>query len=1166
MKPLCDHSGYQDGKCLNIGSNWHFSHPSHDRSHKVPVDKVAWAFFYCGRANHNRALLNTRTSHKWTTDNRERDGDTFCVRRDPEFYKKYGKFKYKNHEIERVPVSGKMISDNIYKACEAKSMKPVCDHANYFDGRCEMVGEHWHFSHQHHSVRQRKMPAESLRDAYIYCGRANHHWALQQTYNGHRWSNNNDRDGDTLCTKASKQFAGSFDWEGYLLHRVNVKGYITSQNILKACKAKGMKPLCDHSSYNDGKCLLAGSNWHFSHPSHDRSHQVPVDKVKFAFFYCGRANHNRALLNTGTSHKWTRDNYERDGDTFCAQRDPEFMKKYGKFKYKGHTVTRVKVSGEMRSSNIEKACTAKGMRPVCDHASYMDGKCTLLGGNWHMSHPHHTRSQQLGGKKFRMALIGAYMYCGRAHGGVNGWALQHTKNSHRWSNSRDKDGETLCAKADTDKFNWRTYTLHRALISGRVNSASIKSACNKKGMRPVCENWNANYNDGHCTPLGPWHMSNQAYRNGMPLNSIRSSFFYCGRAHGDRSLYNIGNSHRWTRGWEENGETWCVKSPGYTKVKSNQECKSKDTHVGTYSKLWQCANAVQQKGGKFFIWGQPGSSKQHRCYIETTSSEKCPEGWEDDKYDFYKVGGTRAEEDIDEQTQVLLQEGLEAPKKNSKQSKGKEKSESKSTTPPFTFKQSMAPLPWQRYGTSFKWLWPACPGGDCKKAKPATLAKKSDLCSAEFFYGIQGCGKFPGASVTWTNPITSKIETSEVGCNCRGENVKAVFYGSITDMKDQSAATQQACATQFNKWSVTLRTKIEGWQAKLSGLSEEMAKKCSPTYPVLQKEIKYKGERKALVLKQMDREGAIMATPRMIQDGFRWLKRPTHSNMPSNYDDNNGECSAKFIHGLSVCNSGTMTKDGSLSFGCDCNGLLLQGANYGVITSMKNQKKKTQLKCARLFAKWSAERTNVARSSYSIAYDHASVMAGKCSPAAKLAVKSSKQKGLLDRASKIKPSLETNTQSLSDLKAGHEKSHKSKTRALELAAKKQAQEKATKAQGEEKNAKMKERADKETKHKQFHKNWNAKNKAQERTNKAQVDLDHNEKMKVEDVKSRAEHMLKQINSGKIPKSAPPENRRLTIRGRKIEKKIEDLERTHTVANAKMIEAKIKMTDPNVIGR
>merc|ERR1711935_1270384 len=342
----------------------------------------------------------------------------------------------------------------------------------------------------------------------------------------------------------------------------------------------------------------------------------------------------------------------------------------------------------------------------------------------------------------------------------------------------------------------------------------------------------------------------------------------------------------------------------------------------------------------------------------------------------------------------------------------------------------------------------------------------------------------------------------------------------------QSAATQQACATQFNKWSVTLRTKIEGWQAKLSGLSEEMAKKCSPTYPVLQKEIKYKGERKALVLKQMDREGAIMATPRMIQDGFRWLKRPTHSNMPSNYDDNNGECSAKFIHGLSVCNSGTMTKDGSLSFGCDCNGLLLQGANYGVITSMKNQKKKTQLKCARLFAKWSAERTNVARSSYSIAYDHASVMAGKCSPAAKLAVKSSKQKGLLDRASKIKPSLETNTQSLSDLKAGHEKSHRSKTRALELAAKKQAQEKATKAQGEEKNAKM----------------------------------------KVEDVKSRAEHMLKQINSGKIPKSAPPENRRLTIRGRKIEKKIEDLERTHTVANAKMIEAKIKMTDPNVIGR
>jgi len=138
---------------------------------------------------------------------------------------------------------------------------------------------------------------------------------------------------------------------------------MTSQNILKACKAKDMKPVCDHSNYNDGNCKAVGGHWHFSHPSHDRSHKVPLDKVRGAFFYCGRANHNRAMLNTGHTHKWTHDRYEQEGDTFCVKRSKDFLKNHGTFKHGDYTIQRIEVKGNMQSDNIYKACLAKGIKP-----------------------------------------------------------------------------------------------------------------------------------------------------------------------------------------------------------------------------------------------------------------------------------------------------------------------------------------------------------------------------------------------------------------------------------------------------------------------------------------------------------------------------------------------------------------------------------------------------------------------------------------------------------------------------------------------------------------------------------------------------------------------------------------------------------------------------------
>ena len=76
----------------------------------------------------------------------------------------------------------------------------------------------------------------------------------------------------------------------------------------------------------------------------------------------------------------------------------------------------------------------------------------------------------------------------------------------------------------------------------------------------------------------------------------------------------------------------------YILIKSDHECKSADENLGDFESLGQCANACKLMAGcNFFIYGK--DSKQGRCYWEKTSDSGCPEGWEEDKYDFYELIG-----------------------------------------------------------------------------------------------------------------------------------------------------------------------------------------------------------------------------------------------------------------------------------------------------------------------------------------------------------------------------------------------------------------------------------------------------------------------------------------------------------------------------------------------
>ena len=76
-------------------------------------------------------------------------------------------------------------------------------------------------------------------------------------------------------------------------------------------------------------------------------------------------------------------------------------------------------------------------------------------------------------------------------------------------------------------------------------------------------------------------------------------------------------------------------------IKVGHECKSADKHLGKFDSVGQSRNACKYKRGcKFFIYGTNSKNikkNEGQCYWEKTSDSSCPEGWEEDEFDFYKL-------------------------------------------------------------------------------------------------------------------------------------------------------------------------------------------------------------------------------------------------------------------------------------------------------------------------------------------------------------------------------------------------------------------------------------------------------------------------------------------------------------------------------------------------
>jgi hypothetical protein len=516
----------------------------------VPLDKTTGAFFYCGGANRGKSLYNIGYTHKWTSGN-QADGFTYCVARKSSTPTS---FTYKKMKMYRTAVGASVTNSNIRKACAKRGMRPVCDHANYFDGLCVLANERWHFSHPSHDKRY-GIDVNIVKGAFFYT--SNGERTLQNQVTRHRWTSNGKFpvSGDTFCAQESSVDRDFVYKKYFKLKRLRVDGTMTSANILKACTGAKMKPLCDHQAYSDGKCELLGGSWHFSHPSHNRRFKVPVTNVKGSFFYCGKSNHGKSLLNTGTTHRWTTGK-EKNGYTFCVSRLPEFPRE---FTFNGFKLSRTQFNGAATSSNILLACNKRRMVPVCEHSNYANGECQMVGSrfsNWHISHGARAVSHKLDQDK----LSGAYFYTANANGNR---ALQQYENGHRWTTSNDQGGgDTFCTTPQHVKsFTKGNYTLISVKVSGAMTSPNIKKACNDKGMQPVCDH--ASYADGNCVPVGgKWHFSYPVdnIRNKVPVSAVMNTYWYTSNPN-QKSMWNRGDTHLWKPDARKdaNGYTFCTK-------------------------------------------------------------------------------------------------------------------------------------------------------------------------------------------------------------------------------------------------------------------------------------------------------------------------------------------------------------------------------------------------------------------------------------------------------------------------------------------------------------------------------------------------------------------------------------------------------------------------------
>ena len=247
------------------------------------------------------------------------------------------------------------------------------------------------------------------------------------------------------------------------------------------------------------------------------SHSFTLANNKF--FYCGAANGDKSLHNTGTTHRWS-DGNDKVGTTLCVQLNEKSQEET---KWNGWTFVPTNIQGQRTSANILEACNAARLETPCDNPSYSDGKCVTTFANHLSVTPQHADFTLTDNK---------YFYAGVQS---NGFSLGSTVASHRWATADNQNGQTLCVTGNEkaqNPQNWNGWWWIPTEVKGYPNSANILAACTALGYQTPCDH--PSYNDGKCTVgFSGGHMSYIGHNNFVLANN---KFFYCG---GDVNTSNV---------------------------------------------------------------------------------------------------------------------------------------------------------------------------------------------------------------------------------------------------------------------------------------------------------------------------------------------------------------------------------------------------------------------------------------------------------------------------------------------------------------------------------------------------------------------------------------------------------------------------------------------------
>jgi len=413
-------------------------------------------------------------------------------------------------------------------------------------------------------------PRSAADGVYWFAGRANGGWSIQSSNGSHRWSGEQDWNGDTMCVQQLGLVHGTAqpvveNWKGFKLYKVKVDGLINSQHIREACSQNKLKPVCDHPHYYDGRCLkMPIGALHMSYGPHNDYAALPRQYSDSIYWYAGSANGPWALQSYHGSHRWS-DFSDMNGFTMCALK---LKKGHGVAQklmenWRGLALYKVKVDGQMKQKNILAACKKNKMMPVCDHPAYNDNNCLYGNQGWqHLSYkPHNDAAGFPNNLADRL-----YMYAANANGGQS---LQNINGSHRWSGDHEYGGETMCAtrthishgSARKVVNKWRGFDFFRVRVSGIMNSQNIRNACALNGLQVPCDHPSWNWGECHSMKTGSLHMSYQPHNSmvNFPYGQTDRAYWYAGRANGDWSIQAVGGTHRWAGQQDWDGDTICIK-------------------------------------------------------------------------------------------------------------------------------------------------------------------------------------------------------------------------------------------------------------------------------------------------------------------------------------------------------------------------------------------------------------------------------------------------------------------------------------------------------------------------------------------------------------------------------------------------------------------------------